>query len=520
MALQNTNNEGEFGGLNEWIKKVGLTDNSVHKIIDNGVSIEMLLLLANETNKKDRDTMINELIQHLQLNIMDKLKFKQAILNMKSDNGNDDPNDSNKIIVLLTKEENDASQSLSDNFRKTTQEMTDIQNMILKLNETHGNALKELNDATNNAINKINERKKELQNDLDNILHNKRDILTKKLNEFKQHGDMLSKTKNTYEHNLKNTELDQDIRKQMNVDMITKAINTKPTNDLNVNTGMFIKINPNDILVGLNKWNVKSVELSAPVFKVKPLNDHAIVIVTDMDGRADKIEITYNEDNETKQNCKQCMIFSKDKSNKYIIFGLEPDNAYTIQVRCVGESICSDYSNAIAFKTLPENRLIWNQTQHGGKVIFIDDNTVKYGNQDAIVVSKNVIKSEVYRSFEWKVIIHKCSFFSWIGFIGGSIEECIFNWKTCLCGSSNKNTHYVSAFYYNDSNCPNVNSGDYITFDVDFETQKGTAVYKNKIVKRFNNFGNQIIIAASNNTNDNEYNAQYTIEFVSCIYVE
>ena len=230
-----------------------------------------------------------------------------------------------------------------------------------------------------------------------------------------------------------------------------------------------------------------------------------------MDKETEKVELQYIDVGDVKDN-QQCIAFKKNNSNVYEVTGLKPNVRYSVKIRCNHGRICSKYTDSIRTKTFP--RLVWDQTRHGGNVTFISDIRVKYGNQRSIVVSKNAITSSIYKSFQWKMIIYKCSYYSWIGFIGGSIDESIKDWHTYFGGPKNK-THYVSACYENISKCPNVRSGDYILFKVNFVTQKGTAIYKDKTVKTFNNFGNQIFIGASNNTSP----AEYMIECVSCEYV-
>ena len=525
MALQDTGNEGENGGSDElltWIKNAGLSDDSKKKVIDNGLTIDILNVLASEPNKKDQGTMINDLIDHLKLNIMDKLKFKKGIgtLAKKFNKPNNTNNNSDKVIVLVTHEEHDAVQGLYDDFKGVTDQMRSLQNMILTMKKNHGQSINDLTDETNAAIKKLNQRKSELTGDLDRMLKENIEMINNQIKKLKEYSNILSDTKIKYQNNLKNTELDQNERKTMNVEMITEVLNGKPPKELNMGIEINMQMNSSDILDIINRWKFRYIALNTPTFKLETRGANIRVITMNSTERTKGLEIFYTEtttdDTDSKEDKVEYMEFKANELNTYDSTNLKHDTTYSVKLRYTNGLMASLYSAPKSLKTLP--KATWDPKRNGGNLTMIEDNWVQFGQKESIALGIPAITAAVYKSFTFKIIVEEPSWM-YFGFIGGTVDKSIKNWKASLLSSSNKNVRYIIA-KYNDGSKDNsdyvrLKNGEGVDFKINFRTQKATAEFNGKVCKKFSDFGNEVSAVVSNSE---YYPAEYRIEYVTCEY--
>eukprot|EP01084_Bolivina_argentea_P077060 139711_1 len=196
-------------------------------------------------------------------------RFKQALRKLR-----DKTQKSQVIKIIVTQDEINAMQRLSDQHKNISNAINNVQTNINKLNENSNVTKKNLNDIFKKLALEINKRHQQLQKDLDSALLNKKNILFQQLDELKLYRQQLSKAKIEYETNIGNKDFDIEDRKKQNLILIDNVLdsNKKYKNQIKsvLSPTILVEFDENETIQTIMKWGkiIMDEQPSKPVIKV------------------------------------------------------------------------------------------------------------------------------------------------------------------------------------------------------------------------------------------------------------
>eukprot|EP01084_Bolivina_argentea_P319116 553518_1 len=268
----------------------------------------------------------------------------------------------NTKISMVCTEEIEAAKNIEKESEKITNAITNITNIINRLNANSKDSENIINNTFDNIIININKRRNILLKELKNIINNKQNELLAQKNEFNEKAIQLNIIYEQIQYMMKDTTIDINKRK------IKILSNSKQILDQNIeliaNTNdkiqIDLKVNKLNEIISTFGMIMDGNCVLIPNIKIKNISSNCVLIIIEnniVELECLTHEIQYIESNNNYKDDEKLEWISLNINNnnniriKYEIKTLKPETKYMIRGKSKNKNGWGIYSKCITFKT-------------------------------------------------------------------------------------------------------------------------------------------------------------------------